>query len=247
MQDSLGDRMKHDYEDRCRYHLPRRTYTIARIDGKAFHTFTKHCEKPFDLALMLAMNATTERVCERVQGCQFAYIQSDEVSFLLTDFDKATTDAYFDGNLQKITSVMSSLFTGYFNFRYNEPPAGEPAAFDCRVFTIPDPIEVENYFYWRWSDWRRNFAQSVGHVYYSHKEMQGWPRQEIQDALYKDYGVDLAKFPEDQKHGRLCVKKEHLYEDGDEAKIKTYWEVIPAVNFKEDRTLLQNLVPRPGY
>lgn len=44
MKDSLGDRMKAQYEDRTRVILPRRTYTLVRVDGKAFHTFTRVAE-----------------------------------------------------------------------------------------------------------------------------------------------------------------------------------------------------------
>ena len=64
MEDSLGDRMKSDYESRTRYLLPRRTYTLIRIDGKAFHSYTRGCEKPFDIGLMDDMDATAKALCE---------------------------------------------------------------------------------------------------------------------------------------------------------------------------------------
>src|SRR6185503_13990478 len=105
MNNSLGDRMKRQYEDRTRVMLPRRTYTIIRVDGKAFHTFTRHCEKPNDKALAHALDGAARRLCEEAQGAQLAYLQSDEISVLLTDFMLPTTDAWFDGNLQKIVSV----------------------------------------------------------------------------------------------------------------------------------------------
>jgi len=248
MQDSLGDRMKNDYENRTRYSLPRRTYTLARIDGKAFHTFTKNCTAPFDVRLMNSMNYATRAVCEGTQGCQFAYVQSDEASFLLTDFDNVNTAAYFDGNLQKICSIMASMFTAKFNYSYSNLHSKDMscAMFDCRVFSIPDPIEVENYFYWRWSDWRRNFSQTVGRTHFSHNELEGLNRQQIQDKLYNEKQVDLAVFPEEQKHGRLCVKKNVVI--GLPATIvSSFWEVIPCMNFKENRDVLQSLVPRPGY
>ena len=58
MKDNLGDRIKSYYEDRFRYKLPRRTYTIIRIDGKAFHTYTRGLERPFDKGLMEDMDET---------------------------------------------------------------------------------------------------------------------------------------------------------------------------------------------
>lgn len=155
MQDPLGDRMKRDYENRTRHHLPRRTYALLRCDGKAFHTFTKNCERPFDVNLMAAMDAAARALCERVSGARFAYVQSDEIQLLLTDFETPQSEAWFDGNLQKIASVSASIVTAFFNRKYRElfgaeiADAGEPACFDARVWTIAPKIEVYNAFLWR--------------------------------------------------------------------------------------------------
>lgn len=112
--DDLGDRMKR-YEDTNRFILPRRTYTIIRIDGKAFHTYTRGCDKPFDTGLIEDMQQTTLALCKQIQGCKFGYTQSDEISLVLTDFDDLNTTAWFDGNIQKITSVAASIATAEFN------------------------------------------------------------------------------------------------------------------------------------
>lgn len=115
MQDQLGNRMKEQYEDRTRYLLSRRTYTIIRIDGKAFHTYCKGLNKPFDHNLMDDFATAASYCCEEIQGCVLAYCQSDEVSFLLTDFSKITTDAWFNGDIRKICSVSASMITAKFN------------------------------------------------------------------------------------------------------------------------------------
>lgn len=93
MKDQIGDRMKEFYEDRTRYALVRRTYTIIRIDGKAFHTYTRGLQKPFDDQLMDDMDATAAYVCQNIQGAKFAFVQSDEISVLITDFDDINTGA----------------------------------------------------------------------------------------------------------------------------------------------------------
>ncbi len=115
MKDDLGDRMKANYEDRTRYTLPRRTYTLLRLDGKAFHTYTRGLKKPFDAGLSADMDSAIIAIMSQIQGAVFAYTQSDEISILLTDFATPTTSAWFDGNLQKICSVSASLITGEFN------------------------------------------------------------------------------------------------------------------------------------
>ena len=114
-KDSLGDRMKRNYEDRYRIYLTRRTPVIIRIDGKAFHSFTKGLNRPYDMVLKQSMWETAKDLCENIMGCQLAYIQSDEISLLLTDYRKLTTEAWFDYNLQKICSVSASMATRAFN------------------------------------------------------------------------------------------------------------------------------------
>ena len=84
--DSLGDRIKSSYESRSQTHLPRRTYTMIRLDGRAFHSFLKGCKKPYDLELMSDMDNTAKYLCENIQGCRMGYVQSDEITLILSDF-----------------------------------------------------------------------------------------------------------------------------------------------------------------
>jgi len=119
-KDSLGDRMKDDYENRTRYELPRRSYTLIRCDGKAFHSFTEGCKRPFDDRLIEAMNKTAVHLCSEITGTRLGYVQSDEISILLTDFESPKTQAWFDGNLQKIVSISASLATAAFNHYYKK-------------------------------------------------------------------------------------------------------------------------------
>ena len=102
---TLGDRMKNNYENITRYYLTRRMPVIIRIDGKAFHTFTKGMKKPFDNILVKTMQETMKYLCENIQGRVLGYTQSDEISLVLTDYAELTTDAWFDNNLQKMCSV----------------------------------------------------------------------------------------------------------------------------------------------
>lgn len=115
MFDTLGDRIKRLYEKVTRYFLPGRTYTIIRVDGKAFHTYTKGLFRPFDAGLIEDMDNTAKYLCEHIQGAKFAFVQSDEISILLTDFDTITTQGWFEGNLQKMCSVSASFATAIFN------------------------------------------------------------------------------------------------------------------------------------
>lgn len=119
-KDSLGDRMKENYENRSKTYLVRRVPVIIRLDGKAFHTFTKGLKKPYDEVFHNAMNRTMQYLCENIQGCKLGYTQSDEITLLLTDYDTLTTDAWFDYSVQKICSVSASMTTMAFNRFFTE-------------------------------------------------------------------------------------------------------------------------------
>ena len=117
---TLGDRMKNNYENITRYYLTRRMPVIIRIDGRAFHTFTRGFKKPFDDILVSTMQDTMKYLCENIQGCVLGYTQSDEISLVLTDYVEITTDAWFGNNLQKMCSVSASMATLAFNKFFSE-------------------------------------------------------------------------------------------------------------------------------
>lgn len=217
MRDDLGDRMKRNYENRTRVSLPRRTHTIIRLDGKAFHSFTKGCERPFDTDLMDAMNFTAGMLCKEIQGARFAFVQSDEISLLLTDFEKPTTDAWFDGNIQKMASVAASIATAAFNAHWQSRVLQEGrgllfndfALFDARVFTIPDTVEVVNYFIWRQQDATRNSIAMAAQSVYSHKELHGKSSDEQQEMLHQK-GINWNDYPVGFKRGRAIVQRTRM-------------------------------------
>ena len=225
MKDDLGNRMKHNFEDRTRHYLPRRTYTIVRVDGKAFHGLTKGCDRPFDINFMHAMNDTALTLCEEIQGARCAFVQSDEISFLLTDFETIKTDAWFDGNLQKIVSVVASMATSTFSALFDRV-----ALFDARAFTIPDPTEVENYFIWRQKDAMRNAIQMAAQSIYSPQELHGKSCLEQLDML------SLAGFSW-RDHGNRARYGGMVIHD-------FIWRMVDTPVFTEDRAFLTNLIPR---
>ena len=118
-KDSLGDRMK-QYENIPKNQLMRRQSVIIRIDGKAFHTFTRGFQRPFDNILIKSMQETMKYLCENIQGCKMGYCQSDEISLLLTDYENINTAAWFDYQVQKMCSIAASMATLAFNRAFDE-------------------------------------------------------------------------------------------------------------------------------
>jgi tRNA(His) 5'-end guanylyltransferase len=280
MKDALGERIKSQYEDRTRFSIPRRTYSIIRLDGKSFHTYTKGLNKPFDEGLITDMDSAIVALCKQVQGMVFAYTQSDEISLLLTDFATTQTNAWFDGNIQKIASVSASIITAEFNklrwIRRNiieETVTGKShfnptntAYFDARVFTIPDPTEVYNYFVWRQQDCMRNSVSMVAQSLFSHKELHGKSTVEMQEMMFQKHQLDWSYYNQSHKNGRLIIKEEYLskvdkenvdkamdnlfccgkhnLEGASDAILRTRWISTPAWKFTEDPKKLQSMIPK---
>lgn len=242
-KDSLGDRMKNNYENRAKTYLTRRMPVIIRLDGKAFHTFTKGLKKPYDEIFHNTMNATTKYLCENIQGCKLGYTQSDEITILLTDYDTIDTDAWFDNNVQKICSVSASMATMAFNKYLREytdkyyKSIWDDITEDWNCY--PDDIkyyetlckaldkgamfdarcfnipedEVTNCFLWRQNDATRNAIQMLGQCNFSHKELHGKSCNDIQDMLMLQKGINFNDMPTEFKRGVCCVKEEYAAVD----------------------------------
>lgn len=219
--DVLGARMK-EYEHAERTYLERKVPVIIRIDGKAFHTFTRGMAKPFDDILMTTMQRTMQYLCEHIQGCVFAYTQSDEISLLLTDYATPETDAWFGYNVQKMASVAASEATGAFNEFFIEEVMKHhdtdddfdgdfyakkafKARFDARAANYPKD-EVENYFIWRQSDAIRNSVEATGHASFSAREMHGKSVGDVKQMLWDIHGISWDDFPADCKCGSCCYR-----------------------------------------
>ena len=244
MIDTLGDRMK-DFENVTRYVIPRRTYTILRLDGKAFHTYTRGLKKPFDSELSDDIDSSVKALLSEIGGARFSYCQSDEISILVTDVDNINTQTWFNGNIQKISSVASSILTAQFNARriirqtiqYSDKNESlKLACFDCRTFFIPDRIEVMNYFRWRNQDCRRNSISMVAYSLFSHKSLQGKNSVDkiamIGEKLGKPYEV---AFSESERFGRFITKTEKG------------WESLPGWDFSNDEGKLLPFIPDFNY
>lgn len=270
--DELGTRMKVNYENRTRILLPRRTYTLIRIDGKAFHTYTRGFEKPFDMGLIEDMNETAIHLCKNIQGAVIGFVQSDEISILMTDFKTHETDAWFDGNIQKIVSVSASMAASkfnqlrwmrYVNDRYNNPTNdNDPvswewfegvrklklADFDARTFTIPSKSEVMNYFIWRQQDTVRNSIASVAQMNYSTEELKG-KNGKIQQEMIFQKGLNWNDFEPMLKRGRFVFKQEYEITENlkgeklPEPAKRTAWVVDECPTFTANPDFLEDFIP----
>ena len=222
-KDSLKARMN-KYEEVYKQQLVPKMPIVMRIDGKAFHTFTKNMAKPFDDLLIDAMQRTMVALCKDIQGAKFGYTQSDEITIVCTIDDVVKSQQYFDGRVQKILSITASKATKYFNRYFYENVqkidsfnnvAGRnvyekklfEAEFDCRVFNLPD-YEIVNNLIWRQQDAVRNSIQALAQAYFPSKQLDHKSTSEQMDMLMQTHGVNWNDYPPHKKRGSCCYKKE---------------------------------------
>jgi tRNA(His) 5'-end guanylyltransferase len=210
------------------------------------------------------MDETACYICKNIQGAKFGFVQSDEISILLTDFEEIGTDAWFDGNIQKIVSVAASMAAAEFNrlrlkrkFDTTIATAGtimelfKWATFDARVFTIPSKTEVENYFIWRQQDTVRNSISSVAQTLYSSNELTG-KNMSVQQEMIFQKGINWNDYDPKFKRGRFIFKQEFEVEvnpnDYDQDKkttvMRNRWVSDECPTFTQQREFLSGYIPK---
>lgn len=209
---------KSDLEQRMRkyeikYNLPEHMPLILRIDGRSFHSFTRNMKKPFDLKFIDMMDTVAKNLCVDIQNCRLAYIQSDEISFLI--IQKKESSAWFDNRLDKICSNASarasSVATQYVIDNMDDRFIKRlPIGFDARVNIYP-LHEIVNYYIWRQQDYERNSLQMLARSLYSHRELENKSSNDLHDMIHQknDNWNNLMVF---LKRGRCAVKVSELKE-----------------------------------
>lgn len=260
-KNDMEKRMKR-YEASYNFMIPPRTYTLVRIDGKKFSKYTSGMDKPFDKEFSNAMDEAAKYLCEQLHP-KFAYTQSDEISLLFTDFENINEELMFDGKVQKIASISASLATAKFNQEmlksqiisiddatqmWRAVEKFKPAAFDARVFIIPDFREVNNYFIWRQKDATRNSISMAGHAELGPSAIKHKNTSEIQEMLFQEKGINWNDYPEKFKRGAVIAKetydKKVTLPSGEEGIAKRKrWTVQETPIFTQDREFLYEKTP----
>jgi tRNA(His) 5'-end guanylyltransferase len=239
MTDPLGDRMK-SYEMVSRAVLMPHSYTILRVDGRAFHSYLRDAEKPYDATFVHDMRTVGQALCAEVSGTRFAYGQSDEISLLLDDTEPQA-QPWFGGVVQKMASVAASVATAALIKQrgWNRMPQ-----FDARVFTVPSPTEVANYFIWRQRDAVRNSVSMAAQARFSPSQLHGKNSNQMQEMLWFEHGVNWNDYPDQLRRGWLVTRSvreaEVSYVDRrtgqavDTVALRTFWDVTAAPHFTVD-------------
>lgn len=237
--------------------LARRALHVLRVDGRAFHTYTRGLERPFDAQLAADLDAAAVALCEEVAGALLAYVQSDEISVLFSDLGGANSAPWFGGRVQKIASVAASLVTAAFNAR--RARSERLACFDARVLSLPGPEHAAAYFGWRQADAVRNSISMAARAHFSAKQLHGVSSDEARARLRDEAGIEWTDYPAGFRYGRVIQKRQQLetvtfrhrrtQELASVEVLRSRWEVAEAPAFDQSETivdLLAALYERPA-
>ena len=196
MIDKMGDRLKmFEGIEAGRILIPNLPICV-RVDGRAFHTFTRGMNRPYDERMSKAMIETMKYLVKKTDAC-IGYVQSDEISLVLSD----SKEPLFGGRVQKLTSIIAAMATAKFNDEIHKSFPDKPLAeFDCRVWNVPNRTEAANTILWREFDATKNSISMAARSVYSDNQLLNKNSSEKQEMLWQK-GINWDKYPVFFKRG----------------------------------------------
>lgn len=191
----------------CDRRLMPRLPVVARMDGRAFHSFTRGMNRPYDERLSKLMVETALYLVRETNACM-GYTQSDEITLAWHSTDPQS-QIWFDGRVAKMTSQLAAHATLCFN-RLLAQIAPEyldrQPTFDARVWTVPNRTEGANVFVWREWDATKNSISMAASALYSDKALHAKNGSEKQEMLWQK-GVNWNDYPAFFKRGTYVQRR----------------------------------------
>lgn len=211
-KDDLGDRCKSfegtEANRRAMLGLP----LLARLDGRAFHTFTRGLRRPYDPGMSQAMIETTRYLVEKMTAL-VGYTQSDEITLVwywpTRGVDRPDSDYVFGGRFQKIVSVLAGMASAKFCQLLPELLPGKATQtphFDCRVWQVPTLSDAADVFVWREDDATKNSITMAASAHYSDRQLHGVGSSAKQEMLWQK-GINWNDFPAFFKRGSYLQRR----------------------------------------
>lgn len=234
------------YQHAVNYFLDPDKYIIAHIDGRSFSKKVKNkFNKPFDDVFINAMNETAKELCKEVQGCIFAYTQSDEI-LLVIKKSKPEGDVFYGGRICKMQSIIASIATGKFSEEMavnrilsTVPTCASPEEvlqmcidaikrgplyqFDCKVWNVDNANDAMGCILFRNIDCVRNSKQQAAQTYLPDDLLKNKNTDEQVRLLKQEKNVDWNKFDNGKKFGRFIKKTEVTFTDKGEPYTRHFW------------------------
>lgn len=207
-------------------------WLVIMVDGRSFsHLIKNKYKKPFDEKFMDLMDMTAEYLCANIQGCKFAYVQSDEITLIVNNTSGDDTFSPFFGNrLTKILSIVAAMASGKFNqltyadivrdehfsllspeLRTQRIMATQPVQFDCKCFRADNDNDAFAYLLWRQVDCIRNSKQQMAQKWFGHKDLEGLNTDEQVEKTLAEKGQDWNALCDGMKYGRFIYREKETF------------------------------------
>lgn len=209
-KDGLGDRCKEYEQAEAGRRAVRGLPLLARLDGRAFHTFTRDLARPYERGLSLAMIETARTLVAELNAL-VGYTQSDEITLAWYEPADSVSDYLFDGRFQKLASVAAGLASARFGQLVREHLPGKAGAtphFDCRVWQVPSLADAADVFVWREDDAGKNSISMAAGAYYADAELDGQHSGRKLELL-AHAGVDWHAYPAFFQRGTYLQRRPH--------------------------------------
>lgn len=197
-------------EHQFRTALPAKSFAVIRVDGKGFSKYTRGLVRPFDAKFTNDMRETALFLCQNIDGALFGYTQSDEISIVMSDLSNNNTQAWFNGQIQKIVSTSAGLASAKFNRL--RPEIDKIAVFDGRTHTLPDAEGALRYIQWRQADAMKNSVGMLASHYFSHRTLQSVPVWKRREMLKEEHGVIWEDLDAAFKQGSFITRERGVKE-----------------------------------
>lgn len=220
-EQTLKERML-SLRDKTDIKLSKDKYIMIMLDGRAFSSLIKkRFKRPFDDDFIFMMNETAKYLCENISGCKFAYVQSDEISLIVSCFENQKSEPFFDYRINKILSLTAAMATAKFNRLWTQSILDFPCSdsdknlifnelplvtFDCKVWNVPNYNDVVAWFIFRQNDCIKNSVSQTAQSLFSHKELEGINTQERINKMLCEKGINWEDFDNSVKYGRFIYK-----------------------------------------
>ncbi|XP_058005108.1 tRNA(His) guanylyltransferase 1 isoform X3 [Hevea brasiliensis] len=187
---------------------------VVRIDGRDFRRFSEvhEFERPNDEKALNLMNACAISVLEEYPDIVFSYGFSDEYSFV---FKKTTK--FYQRRASKILSLIVSFFSSIYATKWKEffpmKDMRYPPTFNGRVICCATIEVLQEYLAWRQNDCHANnqyntclwkLVESGKTEKEAQEILKGTQKQEKNELLFQEFGVNYKKLPEMFRQGS-CV------------------------------------------
>ncbi|HEU0031972.1 MAG TPA: tRNA(His) guanylyltransferase Thg1 family protein [Kofleriaceae bacterium] len=206
--DGLGDRCKSFEQAEANRRAIRGLPLLARLDGRAFHRFTRDLRRPYDAGMSTAMIETTRYLVQETIAL-VGYTQSDEITLAWYEPSQSAAEYAFDGRFQKLASVLAGMASARFCqlvATHLPAKASETPHFDCRVWQVPTLQDAADVFVWREDDATKNSITMAATAHYSDAELDGKHSGEKQELLFAK-GVNWNDFPSFFKRGTYVQRR----------------------------------------